>query len=104
MSQSQRGRPLTILTVATLAFAGGTVMSFFTLPFWVLTAINVTKEGSRADWLGFSGSVIAGAMTLIAAIIAWFAVKNQIDVQKVIAERQASLAEFGTLADLLQLR
>jgi hypothetical protein len=34
-----------------------------------------------SDWIGFAGNVVAGAMTLIAATFAWFAVKRQIDAQ-----------------------
>jgi hypothetical protein len=89
--------PVTIFTVAALAFSAGTVVSFFTFPLWIIFAINIAKDGTRSDWLGFFGSVMAGGVTLIAAVVAWFAVKIQIDTQKIIAERQASLAEFETL-------
>jgi hypothetical protein len=66
------------LTVGILAFVAGTAVSFFTLPIWVTTAINIAKEGNRSDWLGFFGNVIGAAMTLIAALVAWFAVQQQI--------------------------
>src|SRR6266566_3557689 len=38
------------------------------------------------DWIGFAGSVVSGALTLIAATIAWFAVKRQIDASEAIAQ------------------
>jgi hypothetical protein len=50
----------------------------FTLPLWVAFAINIAKEGSRTDWLGFSGAVITAFVTLAAGISAWFAVQQQI--------------------------
>jgi hypothetical protein len=47
------------------------------------------------DWIGFAGSVTAGAMTLIAAIIAWSAVQAQIAEQRGAAEKQRrDLAEI----------
>jgi hypothetical protein len=65
----------------------------------VVVAINAAKDGPRSDWLGFSGSVVAGAVTLIAAIIAWFAVQRQIKAQEQ-AEQRASerLAEQSEIA------
>jgi hypothetical protein len=95
--------------VAVLAFAAGSVTSLFTLPFWVVAATNAAKAGSRTDWLGFSGSVIAGFMTLVAATAAWFAVKQQIDAQEnsyaiekafrdeTIARRQAEAKEAARI-------
>jgi hypothetical protein len=72
----------TLLTIGIPAFFAGTAVSFFTLPLWVMTAINIAKEGNRSDWLGFSGSIIGSvfgaAMTLVAALVAWFAVQQQI--------------------------
>jgi hypothetical protein len=35
-----------------------------------------------SDWIGFAGNVVAGAMTLIAAVLAWFAVQRQIKAQE----------------------
>jgi hypothetical protein len=43
------GRPLTIFSVAVLAFFAGVTVSFFTLPFWVIFAINAAKDGPRSD-------------------------------------------------------
>lgn len=39
-----------------------------------------------SDWIGFAGSVVSGAMTLIAATIAWFAVKRQIEANEAVAQ------------------
>jgi hypothetical protein len=96
------GRPFTIISVAVLAFFAGVTVSFFTLPFWVVFAVNAAKGGARSDWLGFSGSVIAGTVTLIAAIIAWFAVNRQIKSQEETvarAEVHAELAKQQQLVD-----
>jgi hypothetical protein len=38
-----------------------------------------------SDWIGFSGSIASGVMTLIAAAIAWFAVQSQITVAREVA-------------------
>jgi hypothetical protein len=40
-----------------------------------------------SDWIGFAGSVTAGAMTLVAATLAWFAVQRQIKAQEAAEER-----------------
>lgn len=53
-----------------------------------------------SDWIGFAGNVVAGAMTLIAAIIAWFAVKRQIDAQEQ-AEIRARAQQAADLASTL---
>jgi len=81
------GRPLTTFSISALAFFAGLTVSFFTLPLWVVFAINVAKDGARSDWLGFSGSVVGGAVTLIAAITAWFAVQRQIKAQEQAEQR-----------------
>jgi hypothetical protein len=49
----------------------------------VAIPISITTGDSikSSDWIGFSGSVAAGAMTLIAAALAWFAVQRQIQAQ-----------------------
>jgi hypothetical protein len=68
----------TFLIIGIPAFFAGTAVSFFTLPLWVVTAINIAKEGNRSDWLGLFGSVVGATMTLVAALVAWFAVQQQI--------------------------
>jgi hypothetical protein len=46
-----------------------------------------------SDWIGFSGSIVAGVITLFAAVLAWFAVQRQItaleDAEKSAAARLA---------------
>jgi hypothetical protein len=98
------GRPFTTISVAVLAFFTGVTVSFFTLPFWVVFAVNIAKDGPRTDWLGFSGSVIAGAMTLVAAIIAWFAVNRQIHSQEESVARAEFHAEFARQHHLLDAK
>jgi uncharacterized membrane protein YccC len=76
------------VAISILAFTAGASLSFFTLPLWVTFAINVAKEGSRTDWLGFAGSVIGALVALVAAIIAWFAVQQQINAQRLAVEQE----------------
>ena len=99
-------RALTTTSIALLAFCAGMTASFFTLPLWVTMAINVAKIGPRADWLGFLGSVLAGAMTLIGAVIAWFAVQRTIVAQRQLAteERDDLLVAINEeLADIFHM-
>ncbi len=45
--------------------------------------ISVSKEGvDLKDWLGFAGNVLGAGVTLLAAIVAWFAVQKQIGVEQ----------------------
>jgi hypothetical protein len=81
------GTKITYATLAILAFFAGATVSFFTLPVWVSFAVNVAKEGSRTDWLGFFGSVAAGTMALIGAGVAWLAVHRQIKSQESVFEK-----------------
>jgi small-conductance mechanosensitive channel len=57
----------------------------------ILVALPVSIANGEAikssDWIGFSGNVVAGVMTLVAAIIAWFAVQRQIQAQEESAGR-----------------
>jgi hypothetical protein len=56
-------------------------------------AIGSGDSIKSSDWIGFAGSVVAGAITLLAAILAWFAVQRQIraleDAEKRATERAA---------------
>jgi hypothetical protein len=56
-------------------------------------AIGTGDSIKSSDWIGFAGSVVAGAITLLAAILAWFAVQRQIraleDAEKRATERAA---------------
>jgi hypothetical protein len=88
---------MTYTTVAILAFCAGTVVSFFTLPIWVAFMINIAKEGSRTDWLGFFGSIISAAVALTAAIVAWLAVQRQIAIQQAIAAKQTAIQQYAIL-------
>jgi len=70
-----------------IAFIVGLSSSLFLTPFWVRPFVTAAKGGNPADWIGFGGNFAAGIMTLIAAIIAWFAVQQQIRAQELSAER-----------------
>jgi hypothetical protein len=87
------GPKITYWGVAVLAFCAGTAVSFFTLPVWVAFVINLAKDGGRSDWIGFAGNVFAGVVTLIAAIVAWFAVQQQIRSQEQVAEAARAVQE-----------
>jgi uncharacterized membrane protein len=54
-------------------------------------SISTGKTIKSSDWIGFAGNVVAGAMTLIAAIIAWFAVQRQIKAQEQAEVREREL-------------
>jgi hypothetical protein len=51
------------------------------LPFAIMGGDTV--KGS--DWIGIAGSIVGSAVTLTAAVIAWFAVKRQINVAREVA-------------------
>jgi hypothetical protein len=63
------------------------------IPVSIATGDNIKSS----DWIGFAGSVTAGAVTLIAAGIAWFAVQKQIRIQREIADSQAAIERFNIL-------
>jgi hypothetical protein len=82
-------KSLIVAPAALLAvFLIGLSSSLFLLPFWVDPFITATQSKNPADWIGFAGNFAAGIMTLIAAIIAWFAVQTQIKAQRDIEERK----------------
>lgn len=62
-------------------------------PIW-----EAMKEGKPDDWLGFLGNLIAGLFTLLAAVIAWFAVKNQVSL----AQSDAAQQRLTAYADALE--
>lgn len=95
------GSKITTMATAALAFCVGIAVSFFTLPLWVTFAINVAKDGNRSDWLGLFGNAIGAAMTLVAAIVAWFAVQRQIHSQEqtYLVAREEAARERALLQD-----
>jgi hypothetical protein len=88
---------LTIFGAITIAFAVGFASVLFLMPFWVNPFLLAVQKGSPADWIGFAGNVGAGAMTLIAAAVAWLAVQRQISLQRAIADSQAAIERFNIL-------
>jgi hypothetical protein len=50
-------------------------------------SIATGDQIKTSDWIGFAGSIAAGAMTLVAATLAWFAVQRQIKAQEDAEER-----------------
>jgi hypothetical protein len=75
---------LSPLWLISLALVLGTLIVVL-LPVSIATGDNIKSS----DWIGFSGSVLAGTMTLIAALLAWFAVRRQIRAQEEAEERAA---------------
>lgn len=71
-----------------------------TIVVMIPASIATGDQIKSSDWIGFSGNVVAGAMTLIAAILAWFAVKRQIDAQDQ-AQRAARQQQTTDLARIL---
>jgi hypothetical protein len=92
------GQRLNSVSLAILAFCAGMTVSFFTLPMWVVFVSNVAREGARADWIGFAGSIIGASMTVGAAIVAWFAVQAQINATRRHSEALRSDAAGRRLA------
>jgi hypothetical protein len=84
---------LTAVGIATIAFFVGLASSIFLLPFWITPFLSAVEKGNPADWVGFAGNFGAGIMTLIAAIIAWFAVQAQIGAQRDIEAQKAAEEE-----------
>ncbi len=76
--------PLTTLAIAGLAFFAGGVVSFFTLPIWIIPLIQIGREGSRSDWLSFAGamggSFIASVVGATAIYFASRGIRQQISV------------------------
>ena len=93
----------TLAAAVILAFIAGTTVSFFTLPLWVAFGMNVAKTGSRADWLGFSGTMIAAFATLAAGVSAWFAVQQQIAAPEEARQRSQAEAKYVGVVALAQL-
>jgi hypothetical protein len=52
----------------------------------VLIPVTVAETLKFSDWIGFVGAVIAGAMTLVAGMIAWFSVQRQIKASEAAAD------------------
>jgi hypothetical protein len=83
------------------------IMLALALGVLIVVMIPVSIAGGDAirwsDWIGFAAGVVSGAMTLLAAATAWFAVQRQIAAQKEIA----SLTETETCeimrGDLIEL-
>lgn len=73
---------------AGMASAVGIVL-ILTLIGWLGVAGPVWRAywtASPDQWLGFAGAVVAGVMTIIAAIVAWFSVQQQIRAQQLASE------------------
>jgi hypothetical protein len=90
-----------IFSVGMIAFFVGMASALFLLPFWVRPFLAAVEKGNPSDWIGFAGNFGAGAMTLIAAAIAWSAVQKQIAIQQEIANKQTAIQQFTILQGTL---
>jgi hypothetical protein len=93
----------TLAVVIILAFFAGASISFFTLPLWIAFDINLTKEGSRTDWLGFLGAAVTAFVTLAAGISAWFAIQQQIAAPEEARRHSQAEAKYVGIVALAQL-
>ncbi len=77
------------------------VLALFTvLAFLLGIGLPVIKSDAplkAADWLGFSGNMIAAVLAAVAATVAWFAAQRQIKQ----ATRQNSVIAYGALRDVI---
>lgn len=69
----------------------------------IVALIPVSISGGETikanDWIGFAGSVVGSVVTLIAAAMAWFSLRGQIDEQR--AEREIGHQEAKLAATLI---
>jgi hypothetical protein len=79
---------LSPLWLISLALVLGTIIVVL-----IPVSIATGDKMKSSDWIGFAGSIAAGAMTLIAATLAWFAVQRQIKSQEDAEKRAAQRAE-----------
>jgi hypothetical protein len=83
------------------------IMLALVLGVLIVVMIPVSIAGGDAirssDWMGFAGNVVSGAMTLLAAAIAWFAVQRQITAQKEIAKLEETEAWEIIRGDLQEI-
>lgn len=70
-----------------------------TLGVFLVTAIPliVGQAIGRPDWIGFSGNIVGATVTLLAAIVAWIAVRRTIETQTATARRQLLLDGLAIL-------
>lgn len=62
--------------------------------------VQLVKNGVNQEWLGFAGNIIAGLMTIGAAVAAWIAIQKQIASAERIAARSQQDAFEAVSADL----
>jgi hypothetical protein len=79
---------LSPLWLMSLAMVLGTLIVVM-IPVSIATGDNIKSS----DWIGFAGGVVVGAIALLAAILAWFAVQRQITAQEDAEKRTAQGAE-----------
>ena len=53
----------------------------FWAPIYVPSIAGLAKDGVSEQWLGFLGNIVGALVTLLAAALAWFAVRRQINAQ-----------------------
>lgn len=93
--------------VSILAFCAGTAVSFVTLPVWMAFVVNIAKEGSRTDWLGFFGtifgSLVTGGIAAAAIYVAWRGVMRQSRLTLISREEDWIAARLPGLREAFEL-
>jgi hypothetical protein len=93
--------------VSILAFCAGAAVSFVTLPVWMAFVVNIAKEGSRTDWLGFIGtifgSLVTGGVAAAAIYVAWRAVMRQSRLTLISREEDWIAARLPGLREAFEL-
>jgi hypothetical protein len=86
---------LSPLWLISLAMVLGTLIVVM-IPVSIATGDNIKSS----DWIGFAGGVVVGAIALLAAILAWFAVQRQITAQEDAEKRAAQRAAEQRAAEM----
>jgi hypothetical protein len=67
----------------------------FWAPIYVPSIAALAKDGVSEPWLGFLGNIVGALVTLLAAALAWFAVRRQINAQADITNKARERMEFA---------
>jgi len=75
-------------------FCAGLSASLFLIPYWIGPFLSAAASKNPADWIGFAGSFAAGIMTIVAAVVAWFAVQAQIRAQAEVTKTAEEVRQY----------
>lgn len=89
-------------SIAGLAFSVGVASAPFFLPIWIIPFRQAMQASNPADWIGFAGSLVSGAMTIVAAGIAWSAVQNELSEKATREQKQQAEAKLAAVLVITQ--